>query len=191
MSKENPWKKTGSRPIFENPWISLTEFQIINPVGNPGTYSTIHFKNLAVGIIAIDDADNIALIGQYRFPIEQYSWEVPAGGCPVGTDPLESAKRELLEETGLLAENWTEIQRLHLSNSVSDELAIIYLAEGLTQKEAQPEETELLEYKKVPFEEALKLVLNGEITDSISVAAILKVKCLRTLPSLNVEATDR
>ncbi|ADY53398.1 NUDIX hydrolase [Pseudopedobacter saltans DSM 12145] len=191
MSKENPWKKTGSRPIFENPWISLTEFQIINPVGNPGTYSTIHFKNLAVGIIAIDDADNIALIGQYRFPIEQYSWEVPAGGCPVGTDPLESAKRELLEETGLLAENWAEIQRLHLSNSVSDELAIIYLAEGLTQKEAQPEETELLEYKKVPFEEALKLVLNGEITDSISVAAILKVKCLRTLPSLNVEATDR
>ncbi len=179
MHEENPWITTGSREIYDNPWINLTEFQVLNPAGKPGIYGKIHFKNLAIGVVAIDDADQIVLVGQYRFPIDKYSWELPEGGGPLGTNPLDSAKRELLEETGLVAENWSEILRMHLSNSVSDELAIIYMAENLTQHEAQPEETEQLEIKKVPFEEAFEMVMKGEITDSMSVAAILKIKCLR------------
>ena len=181
MHEENPWITTGSREIYDNPWINLTEFQVLNPAGKPDIYGKIHFKNLAIGVVAIDDADQIVLVGQYRFPIDKYSWELPEGGGPLGTDPLDSAKRELLEETGLVARDWSEILRMHLSNSVSDELAIIYLAENLTQHEAQPEETEQLEIKKVPFEEAFEMVMKGEITDSMSVAAILKMKCLRVL----------
>lgn len=178
MHEENPWKKIESREIYDNPWINLTEFRVLNPAGKPGIYGKVHFKNLAIGIVAIDSSDQIVLVGQYRFPIDKYSWELPEGGGALGTDPLDSAKRELLEETGLVAENWSEILRMHLSNSVSDELAIIYLAESLTQHEAQPEETEQLEIKKIPFEEAFEMVMKGEITDSMSVAAILKMKCL-------------
>jgi len=181
MHEENPWQKTGSKEIYDNPWINLTEFQVLNPAGKPGIYGKVHFKNLAIGIVALDSTDQIVLVGQYRFPIDKYSWELPEGGGPLGTDPLDSAKRELLEETGLVAENWSEILRMHLSNSVSDEMAIIYLAENLTQHEAQPEETEQLEIKKTPFEEAFDMVMKGEITDSMSVAAILKMKCLRSL----------
>src|SRR5690606_3289270 len=116
MHEENPWITTGSREIYDNPWINLTEFQVLNPAGKPGIYGKIHFKNLAIGVVAIDDADQIVLVGQYRFPIDKYSWELPEGGGPLGTDPLDSAKRELLEETGLVARDWSEILRMHLSN---------------------------------------------------------------------------
>jgi 8-oxo-dGTP pyrophosphatase MutT (NUDIX family) len=117
-------------------------------------------------------------VGQFRFPLERYSWEIPEGGGVLGIDPLESAKRELLEETGLKADNWTEIQRMHLSNSVSDELAILYVARSLQQFDAQPEETEQLVVKKISFDEVYRMVCNGEITDSLTVAAVLKVRLL-------------
>eukprot|EP01037_Dinobryon_pediforme_P008673 gene8673-8765_t len=141
---ENPWKITDKKAIYDNPWIGLTEFQVINPSGNPGIYGKIHFKNIAIGIIPLDEELNTYLVGQYRFPLEQYSWEIPEGGGILGIDPIDSAKRELLEETGLKANNWTEIQRMHLSNSVSDELSIIYLARDLSQFESEPEDTEQL-----------------------------------------------
>jgi 8-oxo-dGTP pyrophosphatase MutT (NUDIX family) len=115
-------------------------------------------------------------VGQYRYPINQYSWEIPEGGGKIGVDPLESAKRELLEECGLIATEWTEILQMHLSNSVSDELAIIYTAKGLTQTEAEPEDSEQLQLKKIPLENAIQMVLDGKITDSMSVAALLKLK---------------
>jgi len=177
-SEENPWTITGQTIAYDNNWISLTEYQVINPSGNPGIYGKVHFKNLAIGILPLDNKLNTYLVGQYRFPLGEYSWELPEGGGPIGTDPLESAKRELLEETGLKAGKWSELQRMHLSNSVSDELCIIYLARELEQFEAEPEDTEQLRIRKLPFEEAYQMVCRNEITDSISVAGILRVKLL-------------
>ena len=176
---ENPWQIISSQEVYNNPWINLTEHQVINPGGGNGIYGQVHFKNLAIGIIVLDEEDNTWLVGQYRFPLNQYSWEIPAGGCPLGSEPLDTAKRELLEETGMTADSWTEIQRMHLSNSVSDELAIIYLARQLSFGIAEPEETEQLQVQKMPFQEAYDRVLTGEITDSLSVAAILKLKLIK------------
>lgn len=178
MEEHNPWKTINSRKIYENQWIGLTEHNVINPSGGEGIYGEVHFKNYAIGIMVLDENHHTYLVGQYRFPLKAYSWEIPEGGGPLASDPLESAKRELLEETGLTANQWTEMQRLHLSNSVSNELGIIYMARELTQGDSSPEETEQLELRKLPFDEAYQMVLNGEITDSMSVAAILKTKIL-------------
>ncbi|WP_316792946.1 NUDIX hydrolase [Pedobacter frigoris] len=178
MEDINPWITIESHKIYENNWIGLTEHQVINPSGGKGIYGEVHFKNYAIGILPLDDDMNTWLIGQYRFPLKAYSWEIPEGGGPLNDDPLESAKRELLEETGLTATEWTEIQRMHLSNSVSNELAIIYIAKGLKEGIAEPEETEQLILRKIPFEEAYQMVMNGQITDSMSVASILKAKIL-------------
>lgn len=175
---DNPWKVLKSNQIYDNPWIKLTEHQVINPSGGQGIYGEVHFKNLAIGIVVLDANYNTWLVGQYRFPIKAYSWEIPEGGGPLHVDPLISAKRELQEETGIQAASFKEIQRMHLSNSVSDELSIIYLAQGLEMGASSPEETEELIVRKLPFEEAYQMVLNGEITDSISVAGILKTKLL-------------
>ncbi|WP_343530548.1 NUDIX hydrolase [Pedobacter sp.] len=172
---DNPWKTLSSEEKYNNNWITVTEHQVINPSGGEGIYGEVHFKNLAIGVLPLDENYNTWLVGQYRYPLKAYSWEIPEGGGPLGTDPERNAKRELVEETGLIASKLTEIQRMHLSNSVSDELAIIYLAQDLELGEAAPEETEDLQLVKVPFTKAVEMVMNGEITDSMSVAAILKV----------------
>lgn len=177
--EENPWQIVSEKIIYDNSWIGLTEYEVINPSGNPGIYGKVRFKNLAIGVFPLDEAMNTYLVGQYRFPIEQYSWEMPEGGGVIGADPLDSAKRELLEETGLKAAQWTELQRMHLSNSVSDELSIIYLAQNLEQFEAEPEDTEQLVIKKVPFAEVYRMVCDGEITDSMTVAAVLKIHIMQ------------
>lgn len=174
----NPWKVIASKPVYDNPWINVTEFDVINPSGGKGIYGKVHFKNLAIGVLPLDDQLNTWLVGQFRFVLDQYSWELPEGGGPVGVDPLESAKRELLEETGLLADEWTPLLQMHLSNSVTDELAIIYLARNLSQGTAEPEETEELQVIKLPFEELYRMVENGTVTDSLTVAAALKLKLL-------------
>jgi 8-oxo-dGTP pyrophosphatase MutT (NUDIX family) len=177
--EKNPWQIISEKEIYHNAWLSLTEYQVINPSGNPGIYGKVHFKSFAIGIVPLDEAMNIYLVGQYRFPLKQYSWEIPEGGGLFDIDPLDSAKRELLEETGLKASRWTELQRMHLSNSVSDELSIIYLAQEMLQFEPEPEDTEQLIIKKVAFTEAYRMVCDGEITDSISVAAILKIRLMQ------------
>lgn len=174
----NPWTILEGALRYDNPWISLTEYQVVNPGGGRGIYGKVHFKNLAIGIVALDEKGSIYLVGQYRFPLDRYSWEIPEGGGPLGTDPLDSAKRELLEETGLKAVLWEEILRIDLSNSVSDEQGIIYLARGLTQHGARPEQTEELQIRKVPFETAYQMLGRGEMTDSMTVAAIQKVKLM-------------
>jgi 8-oxo-dGTP pyrophosphatase MutT (NUDIX family) len=178
QEEQNPWSVLSDECIYSNNWISVTEYQVINPAGNAGIYGKVHFKNIAIGILPLDKDYNTYLVGQFRFPLNQYSWEIPEGGGGLNIDPLDSAKRELQEETGLKAGKWTEIQRMHLSNSVSDELGIIYLAEDLEQLQASPEETEQLIIKKLPFESVYQMVCNGEITDSLTVAAVLKVKLL-------------
>jgi 8-oxo-dGTP pyrophosphatase MutT (NUDIX family) len=174
QSQENPWKKISAQVKYDNPWINLTEYQVITPAGTEGIYGKVHFKNIAVGVIAIDAENNTYLVGQYRFPLDLYSWEIPEGGCPEGTDWLEAAKRELKEETGFEAGKWTEILQMHVSNSVSDEFAVVYVAEELIAGVSEPEETEDLQIIKMPFTQAVQWVIEGKITDSISVAAILK-----------------
>jgi len=174
---ENPWTVLNSREVYDNKWIRVNEQQVINPGGGKGIYGTVHFKNLAIGVIVLDEFKNTWLVGQYRFPINAYSWEIPEGGS-AGGDPLEAAKRELLEETGISANSWQEVQRIHLSNSVSDELGIIFLAQDIAHGESHPEETEELQVKKIPFSEAYEMVLRGEITDSLSVAGIFKIRIL-------------
>lgn len=175
---QNPWKILSAQEVYDNSWIKVTEYGVINPSGGRGIYGKVHFKNTAIGIVVLDNSLNTYLVGQYRFPAEKYSWEIPEGGCPPNMIPLEGAKKELKEETGLIAKSWEIILEMDLSNSVTDEHAIVYLAYDVEQHQPSPEETELLTIRKLPFEEAYSLVEDGTITDSISVAAIMKVKMM-------------
>lgn len=162
--------------MYENTWIKLTEFKVINPSGREGIYGKVHFKNKAVGIVPLDEHQHTFLVGQYRYTLNDWSWEIPEGGSPLTADILESAKRELKEETGLSASRWKLIQRTHLSNSVSDEEGFVFLAEGLTAGEPAQEDTEAgMKVWKLPFAEALQMTLEGKITDSLSVIGILSV----------------
>ena len=174
MSEEiRRWKTLSVREVYRNPWIRVEEHQVINPGGNQGIYGKVLFQKKAIGIVAIDDEQHTWLVGQHRYPLNEWSWEIPEGG---GDDPLASAQRELLEETGITAARWTSIQRTHLSNSVSDVEGFIFLAEGLTQGTPMREDTEAdMIVRRLPFTEALAMVLNGEITDSLSVMGILRV----------------
>lgn len=173
---DNPWKPQSRKKIYENPWFTLDEEDVINPAGGLSHYGRISFKNLAIGIIPLDEDNNTWLVGQYRYVPDCYSWEIPMGGGALNIDPLESAKRELKEETGLIASDWQEIMKLHTSNSVTDERGLVYVARGLTQGETEFEETEELLIQKLPLDEAIERVLRGEITDAISVAGLLKLK---------------
>ncbi|HKZ66284.1 MAG TPA: NUDIX hydrolase, partial [Chitinophagaceae bacterium] len=175
-SEKNPWQIISGKEVYDNKWINVTEYDVVNPNGGKGIYGKVHFKNIAIGIVVLDDELNTYLVGQYRFTLNNYSWEIPEGGGLLETDPLEAARRELIEETGLVAHEWTPILKMHLSNSVSDEYSIIYLARQLEQHTAMPEETEQLIVKKLPFEEAWRMVDDGLITDAMSIAAIQKVK---------------
>lgn len=172
---ENPWKQKTTKKIYDNPWITLQEDQVINPQGGDGIYGKVHFKNLAIAIVPLDEDFNTWLVGQWRYTLNEYSWEIPMGGGPLEIDPLESAKRELKEETGLEASDWDCFLKIHTSNSVTDEVGYCYTAKGLTQGETEFDETEDLEIKKVPFRQVLDMCLNGEITDSLSLAAVLKL----------------
>ncbi|MCE3229250.1 MAG: mismatch repair protein MutT [Bacteroidetes bacterium] len=176
--EQNSWKTLKSEVKFETPWIKVTKHDVLNPAGNPGVYGVVSFKNLAIGIIPIDNRLNTWLVGQWRYPLNKYSWEIIEGGGPLGVEPLESAKRELKEEAGLIAKKYTELCRIHTSNSVTDEYGIIYIAQDLEQSDAEPEESEDLQIKKVPFQTAFQMVMDGEITDSLSMAGILKAKIL-------------
>lgn len=175
---KNPWKTTSSKEIYDNKWIQLTEYQVIHPGGKPGIYGLVHFKNTAVGIIPLDENYNTWIVGQYRYTLSQYSWEIPEGGGKIGIDTLESAKRELLEETGIKAKHWEEILRLDLSNSVTDEQGIVYVAKGLSFHEPQPDDDELLEIKKLPFSDLFEMAMRGEISDGLALAAIFKAQWL-------------
>lgn len=173
---DNPWKLQTSKEIYDNPWLTLHEDKVINPGGGISFYGKVNFKNLAIGIIPLDQDNNTWLVGQYRYVPDCYSWEIPMGGGDLNIQPLESAKRELREETGLIANDWQELMKLHTSNSVSDERGLVYIARDLTQGETEFEETEDLLIQKLPLDEAIERVLDGEITDAISVAGLLKLK---------------
>lgn len=172
----NPWKTLTNEVVYENPWIRVSHRDVINPSGNPGIYGLIHFKNHAVGVVPIDETNHTWLVGQYRYAMDCYSWEIPEGGCPKGQTPLEAAKRELLEETGISALDWTEIGNYHISNSVTDEAGTLFVARQLSFGQAAPEETEDLMIRRVPFSTAYEMVLNNDIKDTLSVIAILRTQ---------------
>lgn len=170
----NPWKTLSCKEIYENPWIRLDEYQVINPSGNAGIYGKVSFKNLAVGILPIDKKGNTWLVGQYRYTLNAYSWEIPMGGVPF-SEPIEKgALRELKEETGLSAGKLDYLCKIHTSNSVTDEEGHVYLATDLKVGTPAFDDTEDLRICQFPFSEVLEMVMKGDITDSLSVAAILK-----------------
>lgn len=169
----SPWVIRSHQTVYENAWIRLVHHDVTRPDGEAGVYGVVHYRHRAVGILPIDEEGYTWLVGQYRFPLRRYSWEIPEGGCPEGESTLSAAQRELREETGLLAAEWTILGQSHLSNSVSDEAAILYLATGLTLTAPEPEGTEVLARRRVPFTVAREMALDGRITDAMSVLAIL------------------
>ena len=173
------WTKLAMKRVYENAWIEVREDHVINPGGGENQYGHVHFKNLAVGILPLDEDGYTWLVGQTRYTLGAYSWELPEGGAPCGENPLDAAKRELQEETGLVARNWQELMRLHTSNSVTDEAAIVYVATGLTAGEPCFGETEDLSIRRLTIDEAVQMACSGEITDAISVAALLHYEVSR------------
>lgn len=176
--QDNPWTFIDGHTAYESPWIKVSHHNVLNPAGNPGTYSIVHFKKWAIGILPLDKDNYTWIVGQYRYPLETYTWEIPEGGGDRDTDILESAKRELQEETGIIAKDWELVQQLQLSNSATDEIAFIYIARDLTFTDSNPDEDEALHVRKIHFDELYELVKKGEVTDSLTVAAVLKAKLM-------------
>lgn len=170
-----PWQRLTSESRYENPWIQVFHEDVITPGNTRGIYGRVHFKGTAIGIVPIDNEGNTWLVGQYRYTLQEYSWEIPMGGCPAGELPLNAAQRELAEETGLRAQKWQQIQKLHTSNSITDECGLVFLAEELQQGSMELEASEDIMVKQLPLAEAVQWVMDGRITDAISVAALLKV----------------
>ena len=173
--KIGPWQRLNSDCRYENPWIQVFHEDVLTPAATPGIYGRVHFKGTAIGIVPIDDEGYTYLVGQYRYTLDEYSWEIPMGGCPAGEEPVIAAQRELQEETGFTASDWQQIQTLHTSNSITDEKGLVYLAKGLTAGDMALEETEDIKVKKLPLQEAIQWALDGRITDAISVAALLHI----------------
>lgn len=175
-----PWRRHRRHVAYENAWITIWHDEVTRPDGNPGIYGVVHFANAAVGVVALDDRDRVLLVGQHRYALDTYSWEIPEGGVPFDEDPLDGARRELLEETGYGADTWRELVRFDLSNSVSDEQGVAFLATGLRAGTARPDGTEDLAIRWVPFDEALAMVERGEIRDALSQLGLLKVSLERS-----------
>jgi len=179
--KRGEWHTVAERTVYDNAWISVRHHDVITPGGTPGVYGVVGFKNKAIGIVPIDDEGFVYLVGQYRYTLDEYSWEIPEGGGPMDEDPLAAAQRELREETGLVADKWQRIFRIHTSNSVTGEEGFIFLARGLSQYASEPEDTEVLWVKRVPLTKAVEMVMQSEITDSISMCGILMAARLMSI----------
>ncbi|MET0183233.1 MAG: NUDIX hydrolase [Caulobacterales bacterium] len=173
--EDNPWTVLAPpKRSFENDWFAIEEQDVLKPNGAPGYYGVVRFRRVAVGVLPIEADGLVHLVGQWRFPLGRYSWEMPEGGAEPGEDPADCAGRELAEETGLRAADLVEILRMDLSNSITDEVSVLFLATGLTQGEAAPEETEALQRRSAHFSDVLARVADGRITDCLTVAAILR-----------------
>jgi 8-oxo-dGTP pyrophosphatase MutT (NUDIX family) len=174
-----PWTRRSRRVAYENPWITIWHDEVTRPDGEPGIYGVVHFANLAVGVLALDEMGRVLLVGQHRYALDRYSWEIPEGGVPAGESALDGARRELREETGIEAADWVEMGRSHLSNSVSDEEAVIYLATDLSDGIATPDGTEALAVRWLPFDEVLAMTLDGRITDALTIMAVQRAAIAR------------
>ena len=173
-----PWQRRAAVERYDNPWIRVEHHDVVTPTGTDGVYGVVHFKNIAIGVIPLDENRNTWIVGQYRYPLREYSWEIPEGGGPVGADPLVSAQRELLEEVGLHARRWDLILEMDTSNSVTDERCLIYLARDLEARASQPDETEELAVRRIPFAELHRGVIQGQYRDSLTIAGVLKLDYL-------------
>ncbi len=183
----NPWVTVSSRIVYKNPWISVREDQVIRPDGKPGIYGVVSFKTRAVGVIPIDEHGNTVLVGQYRYALGRYSWEIPEGGSPPDQTLEQTALRELAEETGLRATHLLRIGDFDLSNSVTNECGAVFVAWGLEQGETEPEGTEQFQYRTVPYRHALQMALSGEVTDGVSLIALMSLELQRQQGKLPTE----
>ncbi|HUH08215.1 MAG TPA: NUDIX hydrolase [Egibacteraceae bacterium] len=174
----NPWSTRATKTVYDNGWISVREDAVVRPDGSDGIYGVVKFKNHALGAVPLFDDGTTVLVGQHRYPLDAWSWEIPEGGGPVGRDALSEIRRELREETGLTAERWTPLGAAHLSNSVTDETGYAWLAEGLTQGPSEPEPTERLRLRRLPFVEAVQMAVDGRITDALSIIALCRAERL-------------
>ncbi len=175
---KNPWQTHSIQEVYDNPWITVSHREVTAPTGKDGIYGMVHFKNTAVGVVPIDSEGNTWLVGQHRYTINAYTWEIPEGGSASGENTLTTAKRELKEETGISASSWTQLFEMHTSNSVTDEYAIGYVAQGLSFGSAEPDDTEILQLKKMPLSDAVDMAMQGLITDSLAMVSLLKVQLL-------------
>jgi 8-oxo-dGTP pyrophosphatase MutT (NUDIX family) len=173
--RENPWKTLSSANKYSNRWFSVREDQVIRPDGKPGIYGVVSAARLAIGIVPLWDDGSVTLVGQFRYPGKEYSWEIPEGGGELSEDPLDGAKRELREETGIEARTWEYLGRMHTSNCFVDEVCHLFLAKDLTPGTPEPDPEELVETRRVAFEEAVAMAMDGRITDSISIVGIFRL----------------
>lgn len=174
-SSTSGWRRVSKNAVYDNPWISVSHEEVITPGGTDGIYGVIHFKNHAVGIIPVDSEGNTWLVRQSRYTLDTQTWEIPEGGAPLGSDLLATAKRELEEETGWRARKWRPLLSLHLSNSVTDEEATVFVATDLYPGEQALEDSEDIVLRKLPLDEAVAMALAGDITDAVSVAGLLRL----------------
>jgi len=186
-----PWVRHARRVAYQNPWLTLWHDDVIRPDGELGIYGVVHFTNLAAGVLVLDDDDRVLLVGQHRYTLDAYAWEIPEGGVPAGETPLDGARRELREETGVEAADWQELARVHLSNSVTDELAVLFVASSLTHGEANPDGTEDLEIRWLPFEDVLAMTLDGSISDAMTVIAVERFALLRARGAVDRSVAPR
>jgi 8-oxo-dGTP pyrophosphatase MutT (NUDIX family) len=183
-----PWVRRSRRLAYENAWVTIWHDDVTRPDGGDGIYGVVHFANVAAGVVVLDEHDRVLLVGQHRYTLDAWSWEIPEGGVTPGEAPLDGMRRELREETGVDAAEWIELARFHLSNSVSDEAGILYLATIVTHGVAEPEPTEEIESRWVPFDEALAMTLDGRITDAMSIIGLQRVALARVAAPSRTEA---
>jgi 8-oxo-dGTP pyrophosphatase MutT (NUDIX family) len=169
--EDNPWRRLSRRVAYENPWIEVRHDDVVRPDGKPGIYGVVHFRHRAIGVVPIV-GDRILLVGQFRYALDRYSWEVPEGGGDLDEEPEAAARRELAEETGYTGGEWRELCRADLSNSVTDEDAVMFVATGLVPGVATPEGTEELATRWVDFDEAMAMIATGEIRDAMTILAL-------------------
>jgi 8-oxo-dGTP pyrophosphatase MutT (NUDIX family) len=180
-TRNGPWTRRSRRVAYENPWVTVWHDEVDQPDGSPGIYGVVHFENSAVGVVVLDDEDRVLLVGQHRYTLGAYSWEIPEGGVPPGESPLDGAARELREETGVEATDWRELLRYHLSNSITDETGVVYAARALRHGEPHPDPTEDLATRWLPFDEAMAMIADGRITDALTIMGLQRVALDRAL----------
>jgi 8-oxo-dGTP pyrophosphatase MutT (NUDIX family) len=173
VERRDPWTTLASREVYANPWIRVREDEVLRPDGSPGIYGVVT-TSLAVGVVALTEADEVVLVGQWRYTLGAYSWEIVEGGAGQDEDGLSAIRRELVEEAGYEADHWERLGHdIAISNSVTDEIARVWLARGLRPVPDDPDPTEELEVRLVAFDDALAMIDRGQITDSITSIALL------------------
>ncbi len=180
------WKSISCDVRYDNPWITVSHRDVIAPTGNPGIYGHVHFKNRAIGIVPIDDDAHTWLVGQARYTLQSYAWEIPEGGAASGESALAAAQRELREETGLQAKRWTSLLKLHTSNSVTDELAYSFIAQDLKTGSTKPDDTEQLMLHRVPLDDAINMAMDGTISDALAMTSLIKIGRLLDCGALTI-----